>query len=403
MKRSRVLIVGGGFAGLACALALDARRFAVTVVDARRHFEFIPNIHELISGVKRAGDLRLPLGSLLRDRGHRYALGEVIAVDQETRSVNLADGRSLEADFLVIATGSADADYGISGVHRHALPLKSVADGQAIAARLKKLRRGAQPARIVVVGGGLAGIEALGEVLRHCDAQLPEVHLVEAQERLLPGGPVNASRYLARECAKLGVTLHLGDPVARITAKTVTLESGQRLRSDATIWTGGPAPPPVLATSGIGAEAGWVAVEADLRVPGHPGVFVAGDSAQPPRPLSRQAYFALDMGAAVADNIERLSRGRRTRRFRALPRPTLLAFGEQSCVLVAGRTAIAGKPLMALKEGIYAAVMAQLDRRQVRRRLPALLQRSRGSSTLLWPLLEPRALLGTDGRVRRLR
>ena len=403
MSRARVLIVGGGFAGLACALGLDARRFDVTVVDQRRHFEFIPGIHELISGLKKPADLRLPLSTLLRDRGHRFRCARVVTIDSGGRSLTLADGHVLEGEYLVIACGSADADFGVAGVQRHTLALKSVEDGRTIAAGLRALRKKSGPGRVVIVGAGLAGVEALGEVLRIRGTGNWHVQLVEAQDRPLPAAPAAASRFISDACADAGVTLHLGEPVSRVTAKTVVLGDGQRLRSDVTIWTGGPAPPPLLADSGIAGEGAWAAVARDLSLKGARGVFVAGDSAELPRPLSRQAYFALDMGAAVADNIARLESGRRTRVLRALPRPTLLSFGATSAVLIAGRATFEGKPLLALKEGIYTAVMAQLDRRRAKRRLPALLQRSRTSGAQLWPLLEPRALLTGDGALRRLR
>lgn len=403
MSRARVLIVGGGFAGLACALGLDARRFDVTVVDQRRHFEFIPNIHELISGLKKPADLRLPLSALLRDRGHRFRCARVATIDSAGRSITLANGHVLEGDYLVIACGSADANFGVAGVQRHTLALKSVEDGKTIAAGLRALRKKSGPGRVLVVGAGLAGVEALGEVLRIRGASNWHVQLVEAQDRPLPAAPAAASRFISDACADAGVTLHLGEPVSRVTAKTVVLGGGQRLRSDMTIWTGGPAPPPLLADSGIAGEGSWAAVARDLSLKGAQGVFVAGDSAELPRPLSRQAYFALDMGAAVADNIARLESGRRTRVLRALPRPTLLSFGATSAVLIAGRAAFEGKPLLALKEGIYTAVMAQLDRRGAKRRLPALLQRGRTSGAQLWPLLEPRALLTGNGALRRLR
>ena len=391
-----VLIIGGGFAGLACALQLDARRFAVTLIDRQRYFEFIPNIHELISGVKTARDLRLPLGRLLRDRGHRFHCGEVTAVHAGERRVALADGRQFAADYLVIATGSVDAQFGIPGVGRHTLSLKSVADGRDIAARLS----GARAARrIVVAGAGLAGMEALGELLRR-RPPASELHVVEARDRLLPAAPACVSRHLQALCAEHGVALHLGERVERVTAKTVWLASGRRLRSDATLWTAGPAPPPLLADAALAGPSGWVDVAGDLSVPGLDGVFAAGDSAQLPKALSRQAYFALDMGNAVATAIQRRESGRRSSRFRPLPRPTLLSFGDITCILIAGH-AFAGRALMAAKEAVYTLVMARLDRRRPRARIGGLLQRGRGSQALLWPLLNPADLL-RSGRVERL-
>jgi NADH dehydrogenase len=402
VTRPRVLIVGGGFAGLAAVLALDAAQFEVTLVDRRRHFEFIPNIHELISGLKTPAQLRLPLAAILRDAGHRFRCATVSAVDAESRCLTLDGGRVLAGDYLLLATGSRDADFGIDGVGRHTLALKSVADGRAIHRRLRAAMRERRQPRVVVVGAGLAGLEALGEVLRLLPADGRQVHLVEAAPRLYPAGPAPVADYLRERCEAAGVTLHTGDGVARVTAKTVWLASGARLRSDATLWTGGPAPPAVLAASGLAVPGAWAAVRRDLSLPGRPRVFVAGDSAAFPDALSRQAYHALDMGAAAAGNIARHAAGRNTRRFRPLPRPTLLAFGDTGCILIAGSRALASPALAAAKEGIYTAVMAQLDRRDSRSRLRAAIDRGRGSSEQLWPVLKPGALLRGVTQLRAL-
>lgn len=402
MNKPRVLIVGGGFAGLSCALRLDPRRFAVTVIDQRRHFEFIPHIHELISGVKRPSDLRLPLATLLRERGHRFRRATATSIDVAEHSVTLDDGSEMRGEYLVIATGSSDADFGVAGVARHTLPLKSVDNGSAIAQRLNTLQKQAAPHRVVVVGAGLAGVEVVGELLRRKPASC-ELCLVEAQQRPLPGAPTAVSQFLEQYFAQQGVALWTSDPVARVSAKTVWLQSGARLRSDATIWTGGPAPPPLLADSFLAEKNRWLNVNRDLSLPHSTGVFVAGDTAQTPKIISRQAYFALDMGSCVAANIACLAAGRNTVGFRALPRPTLMALGDRDCVLIAGNAAFAGKALMAAKESIYALVMSQLDRRRPRKRIDALLQRSRNSYSLLWPLLRPRDIISRDGRLRRLK
>lgn len=401
--KPQVLIVGGGFAGLSCALTLPADGFQVTVVDQRRHFEFIPNVHELLSGQRRPGDLRLPLAALLRAQGHHFVRDTVVDADATERSVSLESGRTLAADYLVLATGSADATYGVTGVTKHAFTMKSVDDGRAIAARLALLRREKTRPRVVIVGAGLAGVEALGELLRH-HGQRYELHLVEAQDRLLPGAPDAAAEYLARLCLEQGVSLHLGDAVSRLTAKTVWLKSGARLPSDMTIWTGGPAPPPLLHVSNIARPGAWPEVGRDLSLAQAPGVFVAGDSAELQKPITRQAYYALDMGRAVAGNLLRLQAGRlKTKTFRPLPRPTLLAFGDISCILIAGRSAFSGAALMAAKEGIYAVVMAQLDRRRPGRRLNALFERGKHSGESLWPILRSGRLLTSAGRLQRLR
>lgn len=401
MKRPEVLIIGGGFAGLACANALDARRFAVTLVDARDAFEFLPNIHELLSGVKRPQELRLPLAPAMDAAGHRFLLARVADIDPQGCRVR-AGRRRLGADYLVIATGAVDAHYGIPGVDEHALGFKSVDQCQAIHTRLEALAA-ARQSRVVIIGGGLEGIEGLGEILRRYRDALGAITLVEAQERLLPGTPAGVHRHLQGLMRAAGVELVLGDAVRRITPRSVLLASGRRLRSDATIWTGGPAPAPLLADSGLADQGAWVAVHNSLEHRQYRNVFVVGDAAELPSPLRRQAYHALNMGRCAARNIERRAAGRGLLRFRPTPKPTLLAFGDTDTLLLTERLALAGPALATGKEGVFSAVMTGLDRRGAAARTGAILQRGlHASQRLLWPTLRDTQRLLRVGRIRSL-
>ncbi len=402
MSRKKVVILGGGFAGLACANALDSQHFAVTLVDRKRYFEFLPNIHELVSGVKRPSAVRLPLGPNLRAQGHRFVCADIVAIDPDGPSAQLSTGRELNADYLVIGLGSADATYGVSGVARHVLSFKSADQCQAIHDRLELLCREGAP-RVTLIGGGITGVEALGEILRRYGPALRELRVVEAQDQLLPGGRDSVSAHLAQHCNSQGVELILGDAVQRITAKTVLLGSGKRLRSDLTIWTGGPAPPQLLSEAGLSKPGTWVEVDANLQHTKHPSVFVAGDCAQLPKPLRKQAYHALDMGRCVADNLQRLTSARRLRRFRPAPKPTLIAFGELDTLLVSEPIAVAGPALAAAKEAVFTAVMTQLDQRGSKSRARALVARGRNASReLLWPRLADWRTLLRQAQLKRL-
>ncbi|MEO1078829.1 MAG: FAD-dependent oxidoreductase [Pseudomonadota bacterium] len=401
MKRPEVLIIGGGFAGLACANSLDSRHFEVSLVDARRAFEFLPNIHELISAVKRPADLRLPLHEAMQALGHNFIQGRVSALDPESRCVRIGR-RSVQTDYLVLAPGAVDADYGIQGVHEHALGFKSVEELRAIRKRLQAIA-GRPTSRVVIIGGGLEGVEGLGEILRAYAGRLRSVALVEAQQRLLPGNRGSVHKHLAKLCAQHGVELHLGDAVQRITAKTVLLSSGVRLRSDATIWTGGPAPPPLLAVAGLARVGEWAPVKTTLEARGFPGVFVAGDASALPSPLRKQAYHAIDMGRCVAANISRHARGARMRRFRPVGKPTLRSFGDIDTLLLTERLGLAGPALAAGKEAVFATVMAGLDRRDARRRGSAVIERGvRASQQLLWPSIRDLGKLRRGTRLKTL-
>lgn len=182
-SRPRVVILGGGFAGVSCARALSSRSLEVTLVDRNVSFEFLPNIHELISGVKTPESLRLSLPKILRAAGHQFLCADVKAVDTIAKQLELHDGPPLQYDWLVLATGGVDATFGVQGVVEHAYAFKSVAQCTRIGERLAELARRETPAEVVVVGGGLEGVEALGRFFERIAA----VPCIRPSSRRSPG------------------------------------------------------------------------------------------------------------------------------------------------------------------------------------------------------------------------
>ncbi len=361
-SRPRVVIVGANFAGLAAAQHLG-RDYAVTVIDRSPWFEWLPNVHELLSGVKRPRDLRLPRARLVARAGHRFVRAEVRHVDARRRRVVTATGRQFEFDACIVAVGGVDETFGVRGVARHALGFKSVDECAAIGRRLGELSRRPGRASVVIVGGGFEGVEALGEVLRRERGRAKlEVTVVEAGSRLLPGLPAKIDAVVRAHGADLGVRFMIGSRVTAVTPRRVCLESGEKLRSDLTIWTGGVAPPPLLHECALAPKPGqWAPVKRTLQSRRFDHVFVIGDAAGLPRGLSKQAYHALDMGKCAAENVVRLLAGRRLRQFVPAPKPMLIAFGDLDTFLVAGGTALASPALAVLKESVYQLTMAQLD------------------------------------------
>jgi NADH dehydrogenase len=393
------MILGGGFAGVACARGLSSRRFDVTLVDRGDSFEFLPNIHELLSGVKTPDSLRLPLADLMRATGHRFHRGEVGAIDTSARQLVMKKGAPLAYDWLVLATGGIDATFGVAGVTEHGYSFKSVNQCARIGKRLAELAGRGTPAKVVVVGGGLEGVEALGEILRKYRTTDLHATLVEAQPRLLPEAPASLDAHLRELCADLAVSFRCGTPVQRLTAKTVKLADGASLRSDLTIWTGGPSPSPLLRESGLAPGKGWAPVDQTLRSTQAEQVFIVGDAAQLPSALPKQAYHAIDMGRCAARNLERAASACRPQRYRPAPKPTLISFGDLSCMLVAGDLALAGPALGAGKEAIYELLMAQLDPQPLPGRLRRVLDRSAlAGRQLLWPALASTDALRRQGR-----
>lgn len=401
MSRPRVLILGGGFGGLSCALALSGDVFDVTVLDAKPSIEFLPAIHELISKRKTKAALRLPLKRILETAGHRFQRTRVLAIDTAKHRVTTERG-TRDYDLLVVALGAEDADFGVNGVAKHTMGFKSVDQCGAIGKQLAKLTTGRTPVRVTIIGGGLEGIEATGELLRKYRTQQVELSLVEAAEKLLPASPPEAGSHLVELCEQHGVRLRLGSPVARVTPRTVKLADGSRLRSDLTIWTGGAVAPELYQAANLLHACPWIPCEPTLRHSYHDSVFVVGDATGLSKGVAKQAYHAMDMGVHCAQNLQRHWCGRRLRAFKPSAKPQLVAFGDIDTLLLHDAFGLASPSLAVLKEGIYQLVMAQLDQRRPVSRVKGLVARGIGSARVGgWPTIAPSTLRAL-ARVQRL-
>jgi NADH dehydrogenase len=383
-SQPRIAIVGANFAGLTAAQQLS-RRHSVTVFDPSPWFEWLPNIHELLSGVKRPADLRLSRKRLVARAGHRFVRAAVAELDARRGRLETADGQRHEFDVAIVAVGGAHDTYGVPGAARHVLPFDSVADCDAIGRRLAALARRKGPNSIVIVGGGFEGVEALGEILRaYGRNERLHVTLVEAGPRLLAAQPAGIDRRVRTHCAGRNVTLLTRTRVTRVTPSRVYVDSGRPLPSQLTIWTAGSSASPLLHAWGLAQRpGGWAPVTQALQSRRHADVFVIGDAAALPRPLDKQAYYAMQMGECAAGNVERLLAGRSLRNFRPFAKGMLLTFGDIDTFLLAGRSVVASSALAAAKEGVYQLTMAQIDPPLGGRSLQALSGRLLGGAVRL--------------------
>ncbi|MEM6572905.1 MAG: FAD-dependent oxidoreductase [Pseudomonadota bacterium] len=361
-SKPRVVIIGANFAGLRAAAQLSCRH-RVTVLDAMREFEWTPNIHEILSGVKRADGVKLPFGPAVARYGHEFVQARVSQIDVDAQQVISTDGRCWDYDACIVAAGSEGASFGIPGVEEHAMKLRRVADAERISAELDRLGRRKRPASVVVVGGGITGIETVGEILRrrHRNERF-EIRLLEQEHRLLSQQPRQVGADAAERCEAFGVDVLTGVAVESVQAKTVVLQNGQRLKSDLCIWTAGLALPAFLRGAALNtSDDRWLPVRDTLQSQASDALFVAGDSAALREPIAKQAYHAMDMGELAGSNVGRFLRGRPLKDFRPSRTPTLIAFGDVTTWLVAGNSAAASPLLAAGKEAVYLATMAQLD------------------------------------------
>jgi NADH dehydrogenase FAD-containing subunit len=360
VNRKKVVIIGANFAGLTAATELP-KTLDVTVVDPSPHFEWIPAIHEILSGVKTQRGLQLDRAKIIAQAGHRFVQDSVTKIDARHRRVTTAAGATLAYDVAVVAVGAVTNDYHIPGVESYTWPFRTVTDSLAIEQRFDELRHTQPSLQVVVVGGGISGVEALGELLRrYRDRPKISFALVEASNQLMPGFPKQIDADLRRICQEHSVSIYSGDPVHRITPKGVWLASGKRVPSTLTIWAGGLAPPPLLREAKLIRSAHtWAPVFQSLQSRYAKDIFVIGDAAALPKPVGKQAYNAIDMGALAAQNATRWLAGQTLKDFKPPTKPMLVAFGDLETYLVFNKIVLASKTLAAAKEGVYQLFMAQ--------------------------------------------
>lgn len=361
-KRPRVLIVGANFGGLSAAKSLPGS-FRATVLDPWPYFEFSPNIHELVSRIKSPRDLRLSKRKIVEAAGHRFVQDRAATWRPEENCVRTESGLEIPYDYAVCAVGGVSNFFNTPGAREIAFDFKSVENCHAIGKTLAANMRSGKPCSIVIAGGGIEGVEALGEVLRrYGDKPGTAVHLVEGRDRVLSFGPPGLHDAVVGGCRTMPVLFHMGTSIKRVAKDAVELSNGGTIPADMTIWTGGVKPLKDLAPWGLANESGqWAPVNEFLQSPMHPEIFVAGDSAGLITPLGKQAYHAMDMGVCAAQNIIRLSKGGRPRKFKPSPKPTLVAFGALDAFLVAESITLAGPALSFAKEAVYQNAMHRFD------------------------------------------
>ncbi|MDZ7589646.1 MAG: FAD-dependent oxidoreductase [Rubrivivax sp.] len=387
--RHHIAVIGGNFAGLTAAIKLS-KRHAVTVIDPSAHFEWMPNIHEILSSVKTPQGLRLDRAAIVEQAGHRFLQDRVTELHPARKRLRTAGGHELSFDACIVAVGARWNTHDIPGVDRHALPCRSIADAVLIEQRLRTLVQQGRPLHIVIVGGGISGIEALGEILRrYRDVPSLSVEVVEAGERLLPGLPPVLDADLRRLCHPHAVQFHTGARIASVSAKGVHLDDGTRLHSELTLWTAGLTAPELLQQSGLARPPHiWADVHQTLQSRHASRTFVIGDSAQLPNAVPKQAYNAIDMGELAAINVIRLLEGAPLKPYQPSSKPVLIAFGDLDTYMVAGRTVLASQALAGAKEGVFQLFMTQMAPCDVLKSLPAVGERLWQSwRRLAWPQL----------------
>ncbi len=364
-----VVIIGGGFAGLAAARALAKTAVRITLIDRQNHHLFQPLLYQVATAGLSAPAIAAPLRHILRkQRNVSVLMAEVHSIDRSSRCVVFEDGDRVRYDTLLVASGATHAYFGHEAWRDSAPGLKTLDDALHIRRRLlsafEHAEREDDPQRrdawltFAVVGGGPTGVELAGtlaEIARHTlrkefrriDPTRARVLLIEAGQRVLGAMPAPLSASAGRQLERLGVEVICGQPVTAIDATGLAL-GGQFIATRSVVWAAGVAASPLGAALGAPLDrAGRVEVNADLSLPGHPEIFVAGDLAHVACngvAVPGIAPAAKQMGQHVAMQIRHRLSGHATQPFRYRDQGSLATIGRKSAVAHVGRLKFSGLP-----------------------------------------------------------
>ncbi|PYQ42590.1 MAG: FAD-dependent oxidoreductase [Acidobacteria bacterium] len=373
----RVVIVGGGFAGLSAARTLRRAPVQITLVDRHNHHVFQPLLYQVATAGLSSTNIASPLRHILRrQRNATVLLADATGVDLRRQRLILGDGE-LPYDFLVLAAGATHSYFGHEEWSRHAPGLKTLNDAIDIRRRVllafEEAERETDEARraewltFVVIGAGPTGVEMAGtlaEIARHTlrgefrriDPARARIILVEGTDRVLPPYPADLSEKAQRQLERLGVVVFTRKMVTGVDARGVWLGE-ERIAARTLVWAAGVAASPIGRSLGLPVDrAGRVKVGTDLTVPGHKEVFVTGDLAlveQDGRPVPGVAPAANQMGRQAALNIIRTLEGQPHSAFHYVDKGSLATIGRKAAVAVIGRFRLWGAPAWLAWLGIH--------------------------------------------------
>ncbi len=347
----KVLIVGGGFAGLSALQALARTKAQVTVIDQNVYSTFQPLLYEVATAGLTSADVAYPLWTATGRRGAAFRKGELSDLDLDKRVVTLAAGEQLEYDYLIIATGVSAAFYGVAGAAENAMSLYTRRDAVALRNRLmdelERRNEGmADPELdVTIVGGGATGVElagtlaelrnvALPAVYPEIDRALFKVRLIEMGPALLPPYHDKLREYTRQQLVDRGVEVRLNTAIKEVRAGTVLLADGSEQRSDITVWAAGVSGPDTAWTARFArGKGGRIEVAADLRVSGQDRIFAAGDVClNEDKPVPQLAQPALQQGKHAGEQVARLIAGEPTKPFRYFDKGVMATIGRRSAV-----------------------------------------------------------------------
>ena len=352
MNKPKVVILGGGFGGLAAARALH-KAADVTVVDRHNYQTFLPLLYQVSTAGLAADHVAYPIRGALRKTPVKFRMGSPISIDHKNKEVKLDSSELLKFDHLIVALGSVTADFGIPGVSEFTLGMKSVAEALNIRAeimrRFEDLCRFEDETKlsITVIGGGPTGVEMAGAIaelirgpLKSDQAQAAShisISLIEAGPRLLPPFAPSLSARTKKDLEKLGVKVLLNAAVQEVEHRKIKLKDGTTIASEITIWAAGVKGNDAIAQLNLTTAGTRVAVEPTMQVKNYPYIWALGDIAasvdKNGNQLPMVAPVAIQQGKFIAKQIARISKSQKLASFKYLDKGSMATIGRNKAVV----------------------------------------------------------------------
>ena len=356
-NRKKVVIIGGGFAGVKAARGLENVAVDVTLIDKNSYHVFQPLLYQTALGMLAPSDITRPIRSILRrNENAQVLMEEVTDIDRAAKKVALRDGDTLSYDYLILAAGSTSSYFGHNEWAKNAPSLKSIEDALEIRTRVLLTfehaerdvsRGGPQPdLHFAVIGGGPTGVELAGAIAnicrdvlwreyKHVRPEAAKVSLYEAAPRILPMFPEDLQQKAIDQLAALGVSVNTNAAITDIQADYIQVGE-ERIPTITTIWAAGVAPSPLGKKLGLPIDRrGCVVVNEYLNPEGEPGIFVCGDLAavtENGRRIPAVAQPAMQMGAHAAKQIAADLGGKHRTRFHYFDKGDMATIGRGAAI-----------------------------------------------------------------------
>jgi len=390
----RIVIVGGGFGGIAAARSLRRCKAEIVLIDRRNHHIFQPLLYQVATAVLAPSTIAAPIRQLVeKQKNLSVMMAEVTGVDLNSRSLEtispVVGARKIAFDYLVLAIGMRPSYFGHDEFAKHAPGLKTLTDAQVIRAKILTAYEAAEAAddaderarlmTFVLVGGGPTGVELASSIalmasitlrsnFRRIDPAKTSILLIEGHPRILPSYAESLSKKAAERLERLGVTVMTGTRVEHVDEQGVIV-AGKRIESATVLWTAGVAPSPILGSLRVNTDhAGRVCVGPLLNIPDKPEIFVVGDAAaatQGDRPLPGVAQVAIQQGRYVGRFISAVLNGRpQPRPFWYFDRGNMAVVGRNFAIMESGRIRLSGFVAFWIWALIHIMSLAQMQNRR---------------------------------------